>query len=379
MVEARGTTGDAEAPAQLALRIAGAQLQAQAEEPIDRALAEPPDGAFADGRALALAAPDKDLARVVTAHVSKPRGPRTSGGWNWASEAGDPCLRRLAYSRLYPERALPDGEELAFTFRRGRYIERECLDELRDAGYQIVEEDRPFDDKRLKVRGRIDGKVVLYKDDRHAHRPPIEIKGYAPGVWKQINSARDFVDSDLPYLRRVPAQITWYMILDPGEGDEGILYIKNKLSGVPKEIVVPLDQKYALWLWRRVRVLNDYVRRRKLPPRIEYDERICGRCPFRADCLKDIPAGPSPSVLDHEKAAELHELLQERERLDPARKSYEELDKRLSALVKGIPKLIVGDYMVTGQEVEMPASARKAYTYWRKSVVKFGATKPEEA
>jgi len=333
-----------------------------------------PDECFKSAAPSALA--EKDVARVVAGHVAKPREPYISE-WNWASDAGHPCVRYLAYRRLYPERALPISEDLAFTFRRGHYVEREALDELRDAGYELVEQQRPFTDRRLKVKGKIDCKVVLHVQN-WTHKYPLEIKSYAPGTWKAVKTARDFLDSGIPYLMAVPAQVTLYLLIDQTAGQEALLYMKNKLTGLPKQMVIPLDSKYAMWLWKRLRVVNEHVRRKKLPERIKYDEGICGRCAFRATCLQEMPAGPSPLVLDPERHGELLDLLAERERLHPLSKAYEEVHDRVKEIVKGIPKLIVGDWIVTGQEITMPPQNRKGYTYWRASVVNVKKQAPEE-
>lgn len=351
-----------------------------AEPTIEREYVTPPklsQEIRADSMTAALMGHDKNVARVVAAHYQKPREPWISE-WNWASEAGDPCVRMLAYRRLKPEAALPPSEDLAFTFKHGHWVEKEALDELAGAGYEIVEQQRPFTDRKMKVRGKIDGKIVLRFE--RPRKLPFEIKGYAPNTWKRINTVQDLVDSDLPYLKKVPAQMMLYLMLDPEgqKGDAGILYLKNKLSGQPKQIVVPLDTGYAMWLWKRIRLVNEHVRRRKLPPRIEYDEAVCGRCPFRHVCLGEMPAGASPLVLDPERQSELLELLRERERLDPLRKQFEEVDDRVKELVKGHPKIILGDYIITGKEIEVGPQQKKGYTFWKKSILNVRAQRADD-
>jgi hypothetical protein len=339
-----------------------------------------PDGCFQTD------AVTRGIAKTVIAHVAKPRDVYVSE-WNWASEAGHPCLRFLAYRRLYPERALAHSEELAFIFRHGKYMEDEALDDLKSAGYELVEQQRSFTDRKLRCKGKIDAKIVLHTNGRTG-KHPLEIKAYAPTTFARIHKVSDFIESDLPYLQTVPAQLTLYLMLDETAAREGILFIKNKLTSIPKEIVVPIDQKYGLWIWRRLRIVNDHVRRKKLPPRIPFEENVCGRCPFRATCLQEMPAGPSPLVLDPEKMSDLMDLLAEREKLDPMRKTFEEVDARVKEIVRGHPKVIVGDWIVSGKEIEqhrldtkaMPDDVKKQYskavTYWRTSIV--NVRKPAE-
>lgn len=335
--------------------------------------------------------PSKDVSRVVTKHFSKPHEPWYSE-WNSASEAGDPCIRRVGYQRLHPEQALPDSDDLAFTFRHGHWIEKEIYAELAEAGYEVIEQQRTFVDQELRVKGKIDGKIIMNWNGAR-YKPPFDAKGYAPDTWNNINSAKDFLDSDRPYLKKVPAQITLYLVMDKEQTSKvGMVYMKNKITGRPKQVVIPMVDAYVDWLMTRIRMLNEYVAAKKLPPRIEYDEKVCGKCPFRAVCLKEMPPGvDNPVVLNPEQQAELLELIEEREKLDPARKHFKHLDDKISDIVKGHPKIILGNFIISGKWISqerinskiMPEKVRKKYlgetTYWKKDIVSIRAQAPDEA
>jgi CRISPR/Cas system-associated exonuclease Cas4 (RecB family) len=324
-----------------------------AEAPIARHISEPPEGVFTapfieGSLAHTLTQPDLRVDRVVSRTFQKARYPWISE-WTGASDAGDPCIRKLAYQRLYPEQALPDDGEMAFLFKHGQWVEKETYAEMAEAGYEIVEQQRPFHDRELMVKGKIDGKLILHHNGKRM-RPPFEIKGYAPTTWNRVDSAKDILESSAGYLRKVPAQVMLYMVLDKDQdADAAILYMKNKLTGKPKVVVVPRDEAYASWLLKRLRVLHEYVVKKELPPRIEFDETVCGKCPFRGVCLQEMPPGVNnPVVLDPEKQGELHELLQDWWRLNPMRKEWEEADERIKSIVRGHPKIIIGDFIVTG-------------------------------
>lgn len=343
----------------------------------------------------AVAQPDRNIANVVTRHFSKPRQPYISE-WTGASEAGDPCIRKLAYQRLTPERALPPDEDLSFIFKHGNWVEREALAELADAGYEVVEQQRPFVDRTLGVKGKVDGKLVIHDGSGGSrHKPPLEIKGYAPQSWSSLNTARDFIESEHAYLKKVPAQVTLYILMaqdpDAEKARVGFIYMKNKLTGRPKLVVVPFDQRYADWLLARLRLLKSYVDRKELPPRVEFDEALCGKCPFRHVCLGEMPPGvANPVVLDPEKQTMLLEMLAERERLDPMRKAFAELDEKIGNIVRGHEKVILENYIVTGRWVEqervdsksMPEAVKAPYlkksTYWKKDILNVRAQRSEE-
>ncbi len=366
--------------------------RAPSEPTLPRDVAFPPEASFTapfveGSLAHHLTQPETRVDRVVERKFRQERYPWISE-WTGAADAGDPCIRKLVYQRIAPEAALPDDGEMAFLFKHGQWVEKEVLAEMADAGYEVVEQQRPFHDEALKVKGKIDGKLMMHHQGKRT-RPPFEIKGYAPSTWDQINSAKDMLDSHAGYLKKVPAQVTLYLVLDKEQdADAAVLYMKNKMTGKPKTIIVPRDEAYASWLMGRLRMVRDYVLRKELPPRIEFDETICGKCQFRATCLKEMPAGPNPLVLDPEKQTLLAELLQEWWSLKPGAKMWDALDKKLQAMVKGHQKIIIGDYIVTGNWIPgtrvdqkaMSEEHRKLYEKdspsWRKLVVNVKETLP---
>lgn len=319
---------------------------------IPKEIAFPPEASFTapfveGSLAHALIQPESRVDRVIERTFKKERYPWLSE-WTGAADAGDPCIRKLVYQRIMPEAAIPDDGEMAFLFKHGQWVEKEVYAEMAEAGYEVVEQQRPFHDESLMVKGKIDGKLVLHHGGKRI-RPPVEIKGYAPATWERLNSARDMLESEAGYLKKVPAQVMLYLVLDKEqEADSAILYMKNKLTGKPKIIVVPRDDTYAGWLLARLKMVREYVLKRELPPRIEFEATSCGKCPFRGVCLQEMPAGPNPLVLDPEKAAMLHELLTLWWDTNVARKVWHEVDEKIKAIVHGHRKIILGDFIITG-------------------------------
>ena len=321
----------------------------------------------------------QDIAQVVIKKITEAREKhRPSRDWNAAHRAGAECARELTYWRLKPEAALPEDPELQLIFEHGRWMEKESLAQLAAAGYELSEQDAGFDWEAMRLRGRIDTKVRLEGKKR-----PVEIKGYHPNIWEKLNTIDDFLKSDKPWLRKVPGQLLSYILCDKGgDNDTAILYLLNKSSGRPKSVMLHLEGDTLEWgeaMLKRLEVVNKSVTAGVLPERIEFEESGCGLCPFRGDCLKDIPALEGPSRLSEEKQAELLALLQERDALASSKKKYESVDKAVSAMVKGIPKILVGDFLVVGKEIPVKEFTVKARTDWRKNITNLKAKQaPDE-
>lgn len=363
----------------------GAPPAAPLEPSIAKEIAYAPENCFSapivEGTlAHHLSLPMNRVDRVIERTFTKERYPWISE-WTGAADAGDPCIRKLVYQRLHPEAALPDQGEFTFLFKHGQWVEKEVLAEMAEAGYQVVEQQRPFHDEELKVKGKIDGKLMLTFNGART-RPPFEVKGYAPAIWERIDSAKDMVESHAGYLKKVPAQIMLYLVLDKQQdADVGLLHMKNKLTGKPKTVVIQKDQVYVDWLMGRLKLVREHVLAKTLPARIDFEESSCGKCPFRGVCLKDMPAGPNPLVLDPEKAAMLLELLEEWWETNPARKVWAEVDKKIANIVRNHSKIVVGDFIVTGVptssnrlvEELIPPDKLKTYKQdvpgWKKTIV----------
>lgn len=331
-----------------------------------------------------------DVAKVVVDSIIKSRGSWTpSTEWNYASKAGATCARELTYWRTVPEKALAPDPGLMVIFAHGNWVEKEVMAQLAGAGYEITEQDSAFDDRHLRLRGRIDCKIRYDGQKR-----PLEAKGYHPSTWAKLNTIDDFLNSDKEYLRKVPAQLLSYMLMDGGRGSElGILYLLDKSSGRPKSIPLKLEGDTLIWgeaMLQKIERVNAAVEKGELPDRIVYDADVCGDCAFRNICLTEIPAGESPEVLDPETHETLLDLVKRREELDPLRKEFKKLDERIGGIVKNRKKIILGDYLITGQTIHqkkvdtkaMPDDVKKKYikesSYWKKSIVNMTGQKPKE-
>jgi len=257
---------------------------------------------------------------------------------NRASELGHPCLRYLVLLRTrWQERALYDAR-VQMIFDMGRAVEDMVFQDLREAGFTIVEQQRPFSWAKYQITGAIDFKLAI---DGKVY--PTEVKSAAPHPFASINSVVDMLKHKYLYMRKYPAQLTLYLLMDGKE--EGLFIFKNKSSGEVKEIWMDLDYDFAESLVQKAETVNKHVAEGTLPAPMDYDENICQECPFAHICIPDRIGKEVEITQD----GELLELVNRYMELKPGAKEYDEVNERINKLVQGREKILVGDYFIEGK------------------------------
>ena len=205
---------------------------------------------------------------------------------NRASSMGDPCERRLVYERTsWNKKALHDVG-LQYIFDLGKEQESIALSDLREAGLQVVEQQRPFDWPQYEISGHIDCKVAV-----NGNRPfPLEIKGLSPWIFASIDSIADMHTAKQTWARKMPAQLTLYLLMDNQE--EGAFLFKNKLTGRLKQIPLSLDYAYGEALLQKAERINKHMREGTLPDHTT-EQSLCEDCSFSHICLPES-TGPHP-------------------------------------------------------------------------------------
>lgn len=255
---------------------------------------------------------------------------------NRASELGHPCVRYLTYLRVaWQERALP-SIGLQYLFDERKRQEDHAIEDLKEAGYTFIQQQRPFSWPQFDITGTIDGMIVLPRGATTGTFVPGEIKNINPWDWGKIEhqpDARDnlkqFLHSDRVWLRKIPSQITLYLLMNNAE--LGALILRNASDGQMKVLPILLDLDLGEQVLRKAETVNAHVATETLPDRAPYDEDMCGRCPFHHICLPDQAAREGAQMLDQ---PELEEALERRAELEPIRKEYESLDKRIKDIAK---------------------------------------------
>jgi len=186
---------------------------------------------------------------------------------NRASELGHECLKYLVLNRTRWEEKTLHNAKLQMIFDMGKMVEESVMQDLREAGFVIVEQQRPFSWAKYQITGSIDCKIAI---DGKTY--PTEIKSAAPFSFNSINSIEDMKRHKWHYMRKYPAQLTLYLLMD-GK-DRGLFIFKNKSTGELKEIFLDLDYDFAESLIKKAEAINKHVAEGTLPEPMEYSEEI---------------------------------------------------------------------------------------------------------
>lgn len=294
-----------------------------------------------------------DLARKLMVEQKAMRVAEHAKVWEplstTATDLGYECERRIVYHRCYPKDAAPFGDELLSIFSEGDLHQKDVRRELGALGYEVVQSETRFADKRLDIAGTIDGMISL-PGDRNTHtqrRIPIEIKstsGAPPTTQDGLRHAENGL------YRRYYAQMITYLYL--AAEPFGVFIFKNKIDGLWSVVPVELDYAYAENLLKRAERVRDIVRlwtdadddisrEACIPERIA-NRSECTGCPWAQ--TKCFPADAPVDQLLLAAEPVLIATLTEREQLDPAATRFDKLDKALKERLKltKFDRLVVG-------------------------------------
>lgn len=257
-----------------------------------------------------------------------------------ASSIGYRCERRLVYLRTMPEAAAPISEELASIFAEGDLHHTDIRRELVELGYEVVDQESQFEDKRLDLKGNIDGRIRI---DRR--RVPFEAKstqGDSP------STQAEWADrSGLLFRYYSQLQLYLYLTAEP----DGLGLFKDKGTGLWTVVAVEFDYDFVETMLKRAERVRDAVAAGELPERIP-DRSECPGCPFLTTCLPaDAPVDPLLLAED----AELLQQLEERAQCQTPAKTFDKVDK----LVKTRFKLTKGDRFAVGDRFLVSKKARR--------------------
>lgn len=289
---------------------------------------------------------------------------------NRASSLGHPCTRYLVFERTKWQEKTLHNERLQMVFDIGNDTEDRVMKDLKEAGFQVIEQQRSFQWPEYQITGHIDCKLLI-GENGNGKAYPVEVKSMSPFAFEKVNSVQDMLKSKYAYMRAYPGQMTLYLLMDNKE--RGFFLLKNKVTGAMKEIPVDLDYALGESLLKKAEAINAHVASKTLPDPIEYDENVCSGCGYVHICTPDR-IGKEVEVIDNE---ELEGLLKRYEELKPSTKEYDEVDKRISEIVNGREKVLVGNYFITGSwrkttKYNVPADVKTQYAeeskYWVKKI-----------
>ena len=277
---------------------------------------------------------------------------------NRASSLGHPCLRNLVYERTRWQDKIPHSIELQYIFDEGNRIENSTIDDLADAGVRVVQQQKDLFWKAYNISGHIDGRI-----DDPPRQPPIEIKSINPFDFKKITTIADLYNSKKTWLKKIPAQINLYLLLENEE--QGYLIFRDKLTAQIKPISVELDYAYAETLIKKAEDVNRHVREGTLPDRAE-DEKLHEYCQFYHICLPEH-LNPDRLIVDLELESKIDRWFELKEAISILKKEYDPIDDDIKEQLKGKDARI-GDWLITGSWVDLKERMVKASRYWRMNV-----------
>lgn len=294
---------------------------------------------------------------------------------NRSSELGHPCVRYLTYLRTHWQERAPHSVALQYLFDERRRQEDHAVEDLKEAGYFFVEQQRPFAWDKYQISGRIDGQIGLPRGATNPVLVPAEIKNINQWEWERVDpngGARQFVDSEKIWLRKIPGQMAAYLLMNNKE--LGALILRNASDGRPKVVEVAIDWEVGEEILRKAELVNAHAAAGTLPERIPFSEEVCGRCPFFHICLPDEALRAGASFLDD---PDLEAKLIRRAALEAASREYERLDKEVKAVAKraidGDGEAIVGtDWLLRVKTVARKAYAVEAGSYEKVEIQRLG-------
>jgi len=252
------------------------------------------------------------------------------------------CLRRGVYERTHWQEKEMIGPETQLIFDEGNRQEVAVLQDLSEAGVQIIEQQTAFAWEKYNITGHIDG---VYIDDFKSI--PVEIKSMHPGIYDQITSFEDFKKH--PWTRAYMAQIMLYMLFK--NIDVGIFILKNKSNGQLRQVNVALDYDLAEACIKTAEQINVCIADGIMPDKIT-DRETCKKCPFKLLCLPDIDFGAELKIVDD---PDFEKRVDRYFEIEPVGREYKSLHDLIADRIKstacGEPiNQMTGKYRITGEK-----------------------------
>lgn len=297
----------------------------------------------------------------------------------WPSTLGHPCARQQEYWFLRAADAEKYSPELQLIFEKGHHEEDQTIEKMKQSGYQIRQTQRPLMEFvehngkrfRYKISGRIDFEF-MHPELTEGRWYVADAKGLSPYSFDALDTCEDMLKHKEHYVRAYPVQLMLYLFMYNQE--VGFFIFSNKLNGQLKFVEIKLDYDLVEKALVRAEEINvalekcekDPTKQEELlSPRIEYQERICGECPFRMICLPDEQMVGETIELDAETIAQL----ERRSLLKVSSDEFKDLDEAIKEKFKrrGIGKYLVGGSYdvvvreVLGSKYEIPDEISQQY------------------
>ena len=245
---------------------------------------------------------------------------------NRASDIGHPCIRYLVFSRTrWQDKLLPEVE-LQFIFNEGNVQEQAVNQMLRNAGFELTQQQRAHFEAPQNISGHLD--AFISHPNILPDPVPAEIKGLSQHNWESLKSIQDMITSKQWYIRKYPAQLMIYMYMS--NQAEGVFILKNKQNGRLKFIGAELDYAYVETLLKKAELVNKLVAENASGDPID-DLDCCGSCPFKHVCFKDQTFGSGMIILEDDQ---INARMARIEALESSAEEHKKLDAEIGQQIK---------------------------------------------
>lgn len=252
------------------------------------------------------------------------------------------CLRRGVYERTHWQEKEAYPPESLIRFKEGNNQEAQVLKDFTEAGIQVIEQQSSFVWEKYQISGHLDGVIVI-----EGQAIPLEIKSMSPNIFAIMNTFDDFKKKT--WTKSYMAQITIYMLMK--NIDQGIFILKDKSSGLMKQINVSLDYELGEFCIRAAETINAHVLTKTFPDRIKDIEK-CKECPFKLVCLPETNFGEPLKIADDpEMEKRIESYLSLKDKASECDDIYELIRERAKATAEnGGLNILVGKYRLTGKK-----------------------------
>ena len=306
--------------------------------------------------------------------------------WNWASQLGDACLRRLVYFRTDWEKQPPPEPWLQGIFETGKQLEEiitrnlNLVGDVADPKFKLIETAQPLKDEFLesnKIGGRPDRFLLVRGSDngggplvpkRDTVLGPAEIKTMSSIQYKKITSIEAMRESR--WHKKYIDQLSIYTFGTDFECGFFILINKGNLYDY-RVLPLPLDLELIDQLSAKATAINAHVDAGTFPDKIN-DPDECLECPFAHICCPDYKSGGNFKAIDD--AADLVAVLEDVERLRPAGKEFKEAEKARDKILEPMKgqDVLASPFMIRWSKIKgvKKPTPGGPYSYFRKKIVR---------
>lgn len=276
----------------------------------------------------------------------------------YPSALGHPCDRAAVWRFTRWQEQERHSAVLQSIFDQGNAFQPLIYQRLEAMGFDVVREsDRPREWRLrngARISGRIDGKIRGFRGFRYDRPRLLEAKTMAGHQFDRTDTLDDLRNSSSVWTRGYYAQGQLYCLLE--ELEAGVFVIYSKATGMLKLLPFEVDYAFVEDLISKPERLQPMIDAGADPEPISYDAKICGGCGFRARCYPPRSFGEGASVIDD---PDLVEMLELREKLAPASREYDSIDKAVKARLKhaGVATAVAGPFVIAGEKRH-----RKAYS-----------------